>query len=239
MVSALQAHLAIRPADVALAVTDALRSYLPDLIALAAAAPFSAGADTGLATVRPIVSTLLPRQGVPPVLGSWEGYAAVRRWLARTGVDDERRVWWEVRLRPQYGTIEVRAMDAQPTVDAAVALVALTAGLAVRLADRVRDGETLPVHPTERIAENRWRAVRGGRAATLADLDTGDLEPLDTRIGRLLDDVAPVVERLGGGHLLDDVDALRRRNGADRMREVAAEHGIPAVAPWLAEVFDA
>lgn len=237
LVGALQVHVAIRPADVALAVHDALRSHLPELVALAASAPFHGGADTGLASVRPLISTLLPRQGVPPAWRTWERYAETVGWMDAAGVADERRLWWEVRLRPPFGTIELRAMDSQPTAGRAAALVALAAALTVRLADRARDGEPLPVHRTERIAENRWHALHDGNRAMLADLDTGELQPLDVRVGRLLDDVAPVAERLGGGALLDGVRDLLRANGADAMRAAAAERGIDGVAPWLAEVF--
>jgi carboxylate-amine ligase len=128
-------------------------------------------------------------------------------------------------------------MDAQPTTGSALGLVALVSSLAVWLADRVRDGEQLPVHPTERISENRWRALHGGRSAELADLDTGELEPLERRVGRLLEVLAPTAERLGGCDLLDEADALRRHNAADAMRAAAEERGIPGVAAWLAEVF--
>ena len=71
LVLALQVHVAIRGADRALAVHDALRSFLPELGALAANAPLYGGQDTGLASARPPVSGLLPRQGIPPALGSW------------------------------------------------------------------------------------------------------------------------------------------------------------------------
>jgi glutamate---cysteine ligase / carboxylate-amine ligase len=238
MVGALQVHVAVGTAEVSLAVHDAFRSHLPDLLALSASAPFHDGRDTGLATARPLVSTLLPRQGVPPAWGSWERYASARRWMAAADVADERRLWWEVRLRPLYGTLEVRVMDSQPTAAGAIALVTLSSALLVHLADRARAGEPLPTHPTERIAENRWRALHRGREATLADLDSGELEPLHVRIGRLLDAVTPAADRLGGSDLLDGVvGLLRHGTGADAMRAAADERGISGVAPWLAEVF--
>lgn len=237
MVAALQVHVAVGPAPVAVAVHDALRSYLPDLLALSAASPFSNGRDTGLAAVRPLIATMLPRQGVPPAWGSWERYAQTRTWWEHAGVTEERRIWWEARLRPAFGTIEVRVADGQPTSAQAAALATLIAGLACRLAQRARDGEPLAVHPTERIAENRWRAVRDGRSALLADLDSGDLEPLERRIQRLCEDVAPVVEGLGGSGLLAGVSDLLRSNGADQQRAAAEGHGAQGAARWLAEVF--
>ncbi len=69
---ALQIHIAPGSSDRALAIYNALRSYLPEIAALAANAPFHQGRDTGLASMRPKLAELLPRQGVPPPLESWD-----------------------------------------------------------------------------------------------------------------------------------------------------------------------
>ena len=69
--------------------------------------------DSGLASVRSRISGLLPRQGVPPALASFEAYAEALRWC---GFDDPRQWWWELRLHPLYGTVEVRVPDTQATV---------------------------------------------------------------------------------------------------------------------------
>ena len=117
LVFGLHVHVAVDGADRAVAVHDALRSYLPDLAALGANAPFHEGRDSGLASVRPTISGMLPRQGVPPVLGSWEAFEEALRWGARAGtLPDPRRWWWELRLHPFFGTIEVRVVDTQTTI---------------------------------------------------------------------------------------------------------------------------
>src|SRR5205085_6691918 len=82
LVCALQVHVSIGDADRALAVYNAARSYMPLLAALAANAPFYESRDTGLASVRPKLGELLPRQGVPPAIESWEAYAEPFRWVA-------------------------------------------------------------------------------------------------------------------------------------------------------------
>src|SRR5207247_1747423 len=66
LLCALQVHVAVRGAERALAVHDALRGHLPALTALTAAAPFHGGRDTGHASWRPQVADLLPRHGIPP-----------------------------------------------------------------------------------------------------------------------------------------------------------------------------
>ena len=91
-----------------LAVYNALRSHLPELAALAANAPYYAGRDTGLASVRPKICDLLPRQGVPPAIPSWDAYVSALRWGAAAGaLPEPGRWWWELRPHPDHGTLEL------------------------------------------------------------------------------------------------------------------------------------
>src|SRR4051794_13028139 len=118
LVCAFQVHVAVGGADRSLAVYNALRAFLPELAALAANAPFHEGRDTGLASIRPKISELLPRQGVPPAFSSWDAFADALRWgaVAET-VPEPRRWWWELRPHPSYGTLEIRVPDSQAHVD--------------------------------------------------------------------------------------------------------------------------
>jgi carboxylate-amine ligase len=239
LVAALQVHVAVGGAERTLAVHDALRSYLPELAALAANAPFHAGRDTGLASIRPTISAQLPRQGVPPALESWERFAAELRWgAAAGGVPQPRMWWWELRPHPAFGTLELRVPDAQTTVAEAAGVIAFAQALVATLADRFDAGEPLPVAPTWRIEENRWAALRDGLDATFADLATAEPVPARERLTALIDAVAPAADRLGTAAELERARALvRDGNGAARQRAVAAERGIAGVAGWLAERF--
>jgi carboxylate-amine ligase len=231
LVFALQVHVAIRGADRALAVYNALRSYLPELAALAANAPFYAGRDTGMASVRPIISENLPRQGVPPALTSWEAYADALRW-----VEDPGRWWWELRPHARHGTLELRVPDAQATVEDAAAVAAVAQALAVWLAERWEAGEALRVHDTWRIEENRWSAARWGVEGDLRDIDTGQPRRARERLHALLDELDPVAARLGCADELAVARALVERNGALRVR-AAADGDVRAATRWLAERF--
>jgi glutamate---cysteine ligase / carboxylate-amine ligase len=234
----LHVHVAVRPADRALAVYNALRSYLPDLAALAANAPFYAGRDTGLASVRPKIADILPRQGVPPEVPSWEALADYLAWGSAAGAIADASQWWfELRLHLAYGTVEVRVPDVQTTVADAAALAAVVHALVAWLAERHDAGEELPVDATWRIAENRWAACRHGLDARLADLRTGAATPARERLRALLDELAPGAERLGCAAELDAARAMVERNGAMRQREVAAERGLSGLVEWLAGRF--
>src|SRR4051812_31298009 len=99
MVYALQVHVAVGGADRTLSVYNALRAHLPELAVLAANAPYYGGRDTGLASFRPIVADMLPRQGMPPPIVSWDAWADDLRWGAAMGRLPEPGQWW-FELRP-------------------------------------------------------------------------------------------------------------------------------------------
>ena len=239
LVFGLHVHVAVGGADRAVAVHDALRSYLPDLAGLAANAPFHEGRDSGLASVRPTISAMLPRQGVPPSLGSWDAFEAALSWGEDAGIlPARRRWWWELRLHPTFGTIEVRVGDTQTMVDETAAYAAVVHCLVMWLAARAAAGEELPVAPTWRIAENRWWAARHGLDASFADLVTGEREPLRARLERLFDELAPVAAQLGCEAELEHARALAGGpGGAARQRAVAERDGLEGLVAWLADRF--
>jgi glutamate---cysteine ligase / carboxylate-amine ligase len=237
-VCALQVHVAVGSADGTLAVYNALRGHLPELAALAANAPFHGGRDTGLASVRPLIGGLLPRQGVPPAIPSWEAFAETLRWGRASGaVPEGRRWWWELRPHVAFGTLELRVPDAQSTVEHVAAVAAFAHSLVAWLAERHAAGEPLGAPEDWRIAENRWIACRHGLDGRLADLVTGERRPLRDVLHARLDELAPVAERLGCAAELAGAHALAERNGAAAQREIAAEAGLRGLAAWLADSF--
>ncbi|HEU4703743.1 MAG TPA: YbdK family carboxylate-amine ligase [Conexibacter sp.] len=236
LVASLQVHVAVGGAERTLAVHDALRSFLPELAALAANAAFYEGRDSGLASVRPLVCGLLPRQGVPPALETWERVAAELAWGAAAGAVAEPRLWWwELRPHPTWGTLELRVPDAQTTLAEAAGVVVVAQALVAWLTERFDAGERLPVAPSWRIEENRFSALRDGLDGQLAELAGGARTPARERLATLLDTLAPVATRLGTGDLLAHARALAERNGAVRQRAVAAERGVRGLAAWMAE----
>ena len=161
-------HIAVRGADRALAVYNALRERLPLIAAVAANAPLYDGADSGLASVRPLLGGLLPRQGVPPAFASWDEVAATHAWGQTSGrVPDAASWWWEARLHPQWGTIEVRVPDTQATVAESATIAAFVHNVVAELAARA----------TRTTCQRRPRPggsprTAGARAATASTLSS-------------------------------------------------------------------
>jgi carboxylate-amine ligase len=238
LVCALQVHVAAGDSGRALAVYNGLRSYLPLLAALAANAPFYEGRDSGLASVRPKLAELLPRQGVPPAIESWEQYAEILQWGARAGTfPDARNWWWELRLHPTFGTLELRVPDSQSSVSDAVAIAGVAQALVAWLGARHDGGEPLEVAGTWQIEENRWSACRYGVDGTMADLKSGERRSTRECWHDLLEVLGSTAQHLGATTALMRAEKLVERNGAIAQREAARDGGPRAAARWLADRF--
>jgi carboxylate-amine ligase len=238
LVFGLHVHVCVRDSARALAVYNALREQLPTLAALASNAPLFGGVDSGLASVRPKLSELLPRQGIPPAFADWDALADAHAWGRRSGrVPEPASWWWELRLHPEWATIEVRVPDAQTKLGEVAAVAAVVHALVGWLAARHDAGDLPEPAPDWRIAENRWSACRYGLDAALADVRSGRTRPAHELLPALLDELAPFARQLGCSAELDSAYALAQRNGADRMRAIAQDGGVYAATAWLAESF--
>jgi glutamate---cysteine ligase / carboxylate-amine ligase len=214
-------HVAIRGADRAVRVVDALRNWLPELLAVSASSPFHEGVDTGLHSARTQVFTrFFPRCGVPDAFGSWDAYADYVRFLYETGsMDEPTQLWWSVRPHLQFPTVEIRICDGQPDVAEAQSLTALMVALTARCARALDEGEPLPRHPHRLIEENTWRAIRHGLSGNLIDLERGDAIPARARLERLVEWVLPVADEIGATPWL----RIPERNAAERQIARRAE----------------
>jgi carboxylate-amine ligase len=239
LVCGLHVHVGLSGAERALGVYNAMRGWLPALAALGANAAIYEARDSGFASVRPLISAMLPRQGIPPRYDSWEQIAADLAWGTRTGrLQQERGWWWELRLHPVLGTVEVRVPDAQSSVQDAAAVAASAAALVLWLAERY-DGADLPAPAASwRIAENRFSAARHGLHGTMVDLESGATVSTTEQLHWLLGEIQPAAARIGGLDLIAHAQHLADANGADRQREVFAECGARGVAEMLSETFE-
>jgi glutamate---cysteine ligase / carboxylate-amine ligase len=231
----LHVHVGMAGADRALAVYNTLRSYLPEFAALSGNSPYAAGRDTGLASTRMQLNRSLSRHGVPPAFADWSAYAAFTSWGHVGGaIPDPSYHWWDLRLNPGCGTLEIRVCDAQTELEDAVALIALAQALAAWLAERYDAGDELPVHDGYRIAESLWLAAHVGARRDLIDLDRGTRRPLAERVAELLEVLAPTAAELGTEDELARLKTLAETSGADRQRQVVLENGVERLVEWLA-----
>ena len=114
---ALHVHVAVPDAEIAVRACNAMRAHLPVLLALSANSPFWQGRDSGLASARTPVFQAFPRTGIPREFATYAEYVEAIDVLMRCGaIPEPTFIWWDVRLQPRFGTLEVRIMDAQTRV---------------------------------------------------------------------------------------------------------------------------
>ena len=234
---ALHVHVGVPDPDDAVRLLNGLRPAVPVLLALSANSPFSRGRDTGFASARTVIFQGFPRTGTARRFADYADYVrAIEPLIASGGLPDPSFLWWDVRLQPALGTVEVRVMDAQSTLTDTAALIALVQSLARLVVEGEAIGED--VGP-EVLAENRFLAARDGLQARLIDPGKGALIPVRALIEELLTRCRPHAAALGCSSELDCVQQLADANGAVRQREWADEAGLTELMSTLTACFPA
>ena len=207
-------HTAIEGPDRAIAVNNALRNYLPELLALSASSPFVEGVSTRLHSARTEIFTrMFPRCGVPDSFAGWSEYEQFVRFLYDTkSIDEHTQIWWSVRPHLAFPTVEVRICDGQPDLEEARSLAALMHALTVRIARALDEGEPLPDYPHRLIEENLWRAIRFGLGGEMIDLATGRVRSTRRAVEELVEWSLPAAEETGAAPFLRVPEA----NAAER-----------------------
>src|SRR3954447_21345525 len=134
----LHVHVAVRGADRAIAVNNALRTVLPELLAFSGSSPWLEERHTHLHSTRTEIFTkLFPRCGIPDSFAGWDGYADFVRFLIATrSIREHTEIWWSVRPHQAYPTVETRICDGQPDFARSVALAGLQVALTADFARR-------------------------------------------------------------------------------------------------------
>ena len=230
---ALHVHVAVPDAESAVRALRGMRVHVPLLLALSANSPFWQGRDTGLASARVPVFGTFPRVGIPrPFAGYAEYVEAIDLLLRCEAFPEPTFLWWDVRLQPRFGTIEVRIMDAQTrSVDNAT-LAALVQS-AVRLeATEGYVAAAIAEHP-EALYENRFLATRDGMRAQFIDPEAETRRPASEILDELLAACAPHAADLGCEAELATVVALAAEPGDHRQRLLAGVAQGDRVGPAL------
>jgi carboxylate-amine ligase len=213
-------HIGVPSGDDAIWLTHALNVHVPFFVALSASSPFVDATDTGFESARLNAVSAFPLSGQAPDVADWAAFLDHMGLLQACGVADSiKDLYWDVRPKPEYGTVEVRVCDTPLSVERASDLAAFAQCL-VRYLLR----ERLPQAPQLQalVARyNKFQACRFGFAAELAD-------PAARRITRLADALPELLDRLA-----DDAADLDCTRELARLRELArSAHGDAA---WLRE----
>jgi carboxylate-amine ligase len=244
LIFGLHIHVAVDDPEKAIQVVNGLLPHLAPLLALSANSPFWRGEPTGLSSTRTAVFAAFPRSGPPPRFRDYADFAEVVGQLEKTGcIADYTHIWWDIRLHPRLGTVEIRVCDAVTRIDDAVALTAYCQALVKYYCDQYDRGEQIPSYHRILTTENKWLAARYGLEAPLMDLATGRRNRISAAqiVRRTMRAIEPHARELGSERELEGVrDILSRGNGADRQLRIwNANRDVVEVARELAEATEA
>jgi carboxylate-amine ligase len=203
-------HVGVRGTDRAVAICDALRGYLPHLLALSANSPFIESVWTQLHSARAqTFLKMFPRCGIPDAFGTWAEHRRYYELLTRTGcIEEFTQIWWAVRPHHKWGTVEVRVCDVQTEPWQALAIASLAVGLIATFAAMYDDRRPLPELETRFIEENYWRAIRFGLSGKLVDFAAGVEVAAPDALRALVELVGPAADQLKLRPHIDEVERL-------------------------------
>ena len=235
-------HVGIDDPDKAIHIANGMRVHVPVLLALSANSPFWRADPTGLHSTRTPIFRAFPRVGIPPTYKDWADYERRIEFMVESGaIQDYTYLWYDVRPHPNFGTVEVRVLDAQTRLEHTLALAALVQAMVKELSEHFDAGGVLGEYPWQMLDENKWLAARHGLDGELVDLPSSERVATKALARRLLDRLREHAQDLGSAAELEAIDdLLARGNGAQRqmvvyeanhdLREVMAEI-VAATAP--------
>ena len=212
LIFGLHVHVGIKDKEVAIALANQVRYFLPHVLALSTSSPFWLGRKTGLKSIRSEIFKRFPRTGIPGHFDSYHQFQSYVDLLVKTGcIDNAKKIWWDVRAHPFFDTVEVRIFDMSTRIDDTVALAALIQAIMGKLYLLYQRNLGFREYARELVEENKWRAVRYGIDGQLIDFGKQAQVPLRGLISELLDFVS------------EAADIFKSQDELDRVRKILVE----------------
>ena len=217
-------HIGCPDGDAAMYLVHGMSRYIPHFIALAASSPFYQGVDTLFASSRLNVVNAFPLSGYMPLVESWADFNVYFEDMKGFGiVESMKDFYWDIRPKPEFGTIEIRVCDTPLTVERAALLAAYAQTLASHL---LRERPVKPSVDLYRVyGYNRFLACRFGLEAGVIDATDRTQRPLK----------ADIVDTLRA--IIGDAADLGTTRALVQLREIALEGGNDSA--WLRRIFAA
>jgi glutamate---cysteine ligase / carboxylate-amine ligase len=227
LIFGLHVHVAMPDRQSTIDIMNAARYFLPHVLALSTSSPFWAGRETGLKSYRTAIFRRFPRTGVPDHFGSWGEYDNYINMLVELHcIDDSKKIWWDLRPHPTFGTLEFRICDVPTRTDETICLAALMQAIVVKLYRLYTKNMGFRLYRRALIEENKWRAARWGIDGNLIDFGKREEVPMRDLALELVDFVDDVVDELGSRQEVNYVHTiLRDGTSADRQLRVFRETG--------------
>ena len=204
LIFGMHVHVGMPDQETAIQVQNVARYFLPHLLALSTSSPFWLSRNTGFKSYRSAVFSTFPRTNIPDVYESAAEFNRYVDLLIKTGcIDDGKKIWWDIRPHPSFGTLEVRICDIATKLDEAVAIAALVQAIFVKLHSLFERNLTFRVYRRALVQENKWRAMRWGLDGKLIDFGKqAEVAARDLMV-ELVEFVDDVVDDLGSRRLIE------------------------------------
>jgi|SRR5688572_17116514 len=231
-------HIGVTSGDDAVRLTHGLARYIPHFIVLSASSPYSQGEDTSYETSRLHAISSFPLAGHMPPVANWADFGRYFDEMAGYGiVKSMKDFYWDIRPKPEYGTVEIRICDTPLTVERAAQLAAYAQTLAADLLAR-RDGPG-PLLPLYRVyGYNRFQACRFGLEADFVDAYARTHLVLRDDVAATLARLKPLASSMGTSAAIQALSSAVRESENDSrwLRERFDETGsLPDVVRLQAE----
>lgn len=189
-------HIGVPDGDAALYLIHALSRYVPHFIALSASSPFQQGEDTSYQSSRLNTVSAFPLSGHAPFVQTWSEFIGYFRKMKGFGIIESMKdLYWDIRPKPEYGTVEIRVFDTPLTVERAAMLAAYTQALARYL---LLERPLTPLRDVYLLySHNRFQACRYGLDGTLVDAYTQRHVGIRDDVLDMLKVIAPHARELG------------------------------------------
>lgn len=237
LIFGLHVHIGIEDKEVTIQLMNQIRYFLPHLLALSANSPFWIGMNTGLKSYRCKVFDRFPRTNIPDTFSSYGEFESYVDLLVRTGcIDNGKKIWWDVRPHPVFGTLEVRVCDIPMRVEETLAIAALIQATVAKLWKLHSRNQSWRNYSRALIMENKWRASRYGIDGEMIDFGREEAVPTRYLILEYLDFVDDVVDELGCREEVNHVRwILDHGTGADRQLRLWEQRGqdLQAVVEFM------
>ena len=236
LIFGMHVHVGMPDNETCVEIMNVARYFMPHLLALSTSSPFWMSRTTGFQSYRSIIFTNFPRTGIPDVYESYAEFEQYVNLLIQTrSIDNAKKIWWDLRPHPLFGTLEVRVCDIATKVDEAIMLAAYVQAIFVKIYTLFRSNQTFRIYSRSLINENKWRAARYGLGGNLIDFGKRAEFPAKQLMLELRDFVEDVVDDLGSREQVDYIHTiLEHGTSAERQLRTYAETGdIKAVVDQL------
>ena len=236
LIFGLHVHIGIDDKETTIHLMNAARYFVPHILALSVNSPFWMGRNTGLKSFRCKVFDKFPRTNIPDYFQSYSEYENFVNLLIKTKcIDNAKKIYWDLRPHPFFGTLEFRVCDLPLRAEETVALAALIQAIVVKLYNLYSANMGFRLYRRALIMENKWRASRYGLEGKLIDFGKQIEVPTRDLIQELLQFVDDVVDDLGSRMEVSHIQKmLEMGTGAERQLRVFEEtHDLKAVVDYI------